>query len=222
MLASLSTLIEGHSQWAITLLFTLVALESLGLPVPGETALVVCSVLASQGTLSIVSVIVAATTGAIVGDNAGYLIARTGGRSLLERLALTRRYAERYLPKAERFFRIHGAAAVFIGRFVAFLRVTVAWAAGLSRMPWRRFLAWNAAGAAVWATTVALITYYLGEEAVRRLGTYGLVAAGTSLVVGTVAYLTVRRVAARHRAGQCAGQLVSRAQHGDPSGRVTP
>jgi membrane protein DedA with SNARE-associated domain len=159
MLAFVTTLIEAHSEWALVLLFPLVALESLGLPLPGETALIAWSVLASQGTLSIAPVILTATLAAVVGDNVGYLIARTGGRDLLEHLGPTHRYAERYLPTTDRFFSVHGGAAVFIGRFVAFLRVTVAWAAGLSRMPWQRFVAWNAAGGAVWAATVSLVAY---------------------------------------------------------------
>jgi membrane protein DedA with SNARE-associated domain len=181
------------------LLFALVALESVGLPLPGETALIACGVLASQGTLSIAPVILTATLAAIVGDNLGYLVARTGGRGLLEHLSLTRRFAARYLPRTERFFAIHGGAAVFIGRFVAFLRVTVAWAAGLSRMPWQRFVAWNAAGGAVWAASVGLLSYYLGEAAARNLGTYGLVGACAGVAVGALAYLAMRRLADRGR-----------------------
>jgi membrane protein DedA with SNARE-associated domain len=182
---------------------------------PGETALIACSVLASQGTLSNVAVIVTAAVAAIAGDNAGYWIARSGGRELLERFALTRRYAERYLPRTERFFRIHGGAAVFIGRFVAFLRVTVAWAAGLSLMPWRRFFAWNAAGGAVWATIVGLLAYYLGEAAAQKLGTYGLVAAGAALLVGAGAYLVIRRAQ-----GEAPGDARARGRRG--GGSVTP
>ena len=128
--ASVLTFVEQHSQWAMLLLFVLLTLESFGLPVPGETALIACSVLASQGSLSIVWVIVVGVAAAIIGDNLGYWAARKGGRPLLERHRLTRGYAEKYLPRGERFFARHGGKAVFLGRFVAVLRVTAAWIAG--------------------------------------------------------------------------------------------
>jgi membrane protein DedA with SNARE-associated domain len=93
-LASVTSTFAQHHQWAIPLLFALVALESFGLPLPGETALIACSVLASQGSLSIAWVIATASLAAIIGDNLGYWTARKGGRPLLERNRLTRRYAE--------------------------------------------------------------------------------------------------------------------------------
>src|SRR5262249_8919316 len=126
-LASITSFIDAHSQWALLLLFVLVALESFGLPLPGETALIACGVLASQGALSIAWVIVVAIVAAVVGDNLGYWAARKGGRQLLSQTRLTRRYAERYLPRGESFFARHGGKAVFFGRFVAVLRVTAAW-----------------------------------------------------------------------------------------------
>ena len=152
MIGSLTTFIDQHSQWALLLLlFVLLFLESFGQPLPGETALIACGVLASQGALAIGWVIVVAVAAAILGDNAGYWVAREGGRKLLSRYRLTRKYASEYLPRGERFFARHGGKAVFFGRFVAILRVTAAWTAGLSRMNWWRFLVWNAAGGVVWA-----------------------------------------------------------------------
>jgi membrane protein DedA with SNARE-associated domain len=134
VLASLTSFIDAHSQLALLLMFVLLALESFGLPVPGETALIACSVLASQGALPIAWVIVVAILAAVIGDNFGYWTARKGGRQLLYRYRLTHRYAEQYLPRGERFFAKHGGNAVFLGRFVAVLRVTAAWCAGLSCM----------------------------------------------------------------------------------------
>ena len=84
--------------YGLVLLFVLVALESTGVPLPGETALIAASVLASQGNYSIVAVIVVAAAGAIVGDNVGYWIGRTGGRRLLERWGPIQRYTARVLP----------------------------------------------------------------------------------------------------------------------------
>jgi membrane protein DedA with SNARE-associated domain len=134
-------------------LFVAVALESAGMPVPGETSLIAAGALASQGYFDIGMVIVIAAMAAIMGDNAGYWAGRWGGRGLLGRSALIRRYAERVLPKAEQFFAHHGGSAVFLARFIAGLRVGAAWMAGMSRMDWRRFLPWNGAGGVVWATS---------------------------------------------------------------------
>jgi len=197
VLASITSFIDAHSQLALLLMFVLLALESFGLPLPGETALIACAVLASQGALPLAWVIVVAILAAVIGDNLGYWVARRGGRQLLYRYRLTHRYAEQYLPRGERFFARHGGKAVFLGRFVAVLRVTAAWCAGLSRMHWWRFLAWNAAGGIVWATGVGLIAYYLGDAAAHAIGRYGLFAAGGALVLAGLGYLIVRRLERR-------------------------
>src|SRR6516162_531064 len=169
LLGSITSFIDAHSQWALLMMFGLMLLESFGLPVPGETALIACSVLASQGALQIEWVIVVAILAAILGDNLGYWVARKGGRRLLYHTKLTRRYAEHYLPRGERFFAKHGGKAVFFGRFVAVLRVTAAWTAGLSKMNGWHFFAWNAAGGIVWATGVGLIAYFLGNAAAEAI-----------------------------------------------------
>ena len=196
-LASLTTLIENQGMWALVLLFALVALESFGLPIPGETALIACGVLAAQGSLSIVAVIAVASAAAIIGDNLGYLVARRGGRKLLFHYRVTRRYAERFLPRGERFFAKHGGKAVFIARFVSVLRVTAAWTAGLTRMHWWRFFAWNAAGGIVWATLVGLVSYFLGSAAAEAIGRYGLYAGGGAILLAALGYVIVRRIERR-------------------------
>ena len=196
-LASTTSFIEGHSKWALLVMFLLLALESSGLPLPGETALVACGVLASQGALSIAWVIVVAILAAILGDNLGYWVARQGGRRLLFRYGVTRASAERYLPRAELFFIRHGGKTVFIGRFFAILRVTAAWAAGLSHMRWWRFLAWNAAGGICWATLVGLASFYLGDAAAKAIGTYSLIGLVVAAVVAGVGFLLFRRLERR-------------------------
>ena len=168
--------------YGLFLLFVLVAAESTGVPLPGETALIAASVLASQGHYSIVWVIVLAAAGAIIGDNAGYWLGRKGGRALLRRIPYPNEYFERILPPAEKFFEKHGAKAVFFGRFVSVLRVTAAWLAGISHMPWWRFLFWNAAGGIVWATAFGVVAYYSGRAAADAINQYGLYA-GIALVV---------------------------------------
>jgi membrane protein DedA with SNARE-associated domain len=197
VVASITSFIEAHSGWALLLMFALLLLESFGLPLPGETALIACGVLAADGALPIVWVIVVAILAAIIGDNLGYAAARYGGRRILYRYGLTRRYAEQYLPKGERFFAAHGGKAVFFGRFVAILRVTAAWTAGLSHMDWWRFLLWNALGAIVWATGIGLVSYYLGEAAADAIGKYGLFAAGGALVLAVLGYLVVKQIEKR-------------------------
>ena len=196
-LGSISGFIEQHSQLALLLMFVLLALESFGLPVPGETALIACSVLASQGALSIVAVIVVAVAAAVGGDNAGYWVARSRGRAFLDRYEPTRRYAARYLPKGVRFFARHGGKAVFLGRFVTVLRVTTAWSAGLSHMDAWRFFAWNMAGGIVWATGVALIAFYLGEAVAAAIGKYGLYAAGAAVILTVIGVFIARRLERR-------------------------
>ena len=195
--SAVTSFIEQHSQWALLVMFVLLTLESFGLPLPGETALIACSVLASQGSLHIAWVVVLGVLAAILGDNLGYWAARKGGRPLLERHRLTRQYAEKYLPRGERFFARHGGKAVFLGRFIAVLRVTSAWVAGISHMHWWRFLAWNAAGGIVWATLVSLISYYLGDAAAGALSRYGLYAAGGAVLLTALGFLLVRRLEKR-------------------------
>jgi membrane protein DedA with SNARE-associated domain len=197
LLASITSFFHVHNDWALPLLFALVALESFGLPVPGETALIACGVIASQGDLSIVAVIVVAAAAAIIGDNLGYLAARKGGRALLNRYRLTRGIAERYLPRGERFFTRHGGKAVFLGRFVAVLRVTAAWCAGLARMHWWSFLGWNAAGGIVWATLVGLLAYFLGEAFAKLIGPIGLFAGGGVILLTAAGFFIARRLERR-------------------------
>ena len=124
--------------YGLIALFLIVMLESGGVPLPGETALIAGGVYASSGELDIVAVIAVAAAAAIVGDNLGYWIGRTGGRRLLERWRFVRRWSEPVLPWAEGFFHRHGAKTIFIGRFFSVLRVTAAWMAGVSRMRWWR------------------------------------------------------------------------------------
>jgi membrane protein DedA with SNARE-associated domain len=182
----------------LPLLFVVVMLESFGIPLPGETALIAFGVLASQGHYKIEWVIAVAAAGAIVGDNLGYwLIGRWGGRALFRRWRVLRSYADRVLPRAEAVMQRHGVWAVFFGRFVAILRYTVAWIAGLTEMPWRKFLAANAAGGIAWATAVGLLAYYAGRAAVDAVTRYGLYAAATIVVIVVAGWIVERRLRGR-------------------------
>jgi membrane protein DedA with SNARE-associated domain len=176
----------------LIILFGLVAMESAGVPLPGETALIAAAILAEQGHYSLVAVIAVAAAAAIAGDNAGYWIGRKGGRALLRRVPVLGAYFERALPPSERFFRRHGAKTVFVGRFIAILRVTAAWLAGISRMPWWRFLLWNAAGGIVWAAAVAIVAYEFGHAAADAIGRYGVIGAAGVGVVAILVFLAVK------------------------------
>ena len=173
-------------------LFALVGAESTGVPVPGETALIAAGVLAHSGRLSLPLVIGVAAAGAIVGDNLGYLIGRTGGRALLERPGVLERHRRAILAKGEPFFDRHGPKAVFLGRWVAGLRIAAAWLAGIDRMRWRTFAFYNALGGIAWATSVGLLAYFLGHAAASIFKVTGL--AGVAVAVLILAgYLFWRR-----------------------------
>jgi membrane protein DedA with SNARE-associated domain len=182
--------------YGLFILFVLIAMESAGIPLPGETALAAAGVLASHGDMSIVAVITVAAVAAIIGDNVGYWVGRLGGRKLLQKSSLVDRHASRVLPWSERFFQRHGGKTIFLARFVAVLRVTAAWIAGISKMHWWQFFLWNAAGGIVWAVAVGLVAYYVGEAAAAAIGRWGLIAGAAIfvlLVAGALVFRFIRR-----------------------------
>jgi len=171
-------------EYGLVLLFGLVAIEGAGVPLPGEAALITAAVLASQGHFSIVAVVAVAAAGAITGDNTGYWLGRKGGRALLERTPVVRDSFERVLPPAERFFEKHGAKTVFVARFITVLRFTAGWLAGISRMPWRRFFIFDAAGGIAWSTAVGVVAFEAGRAAADAIARYGLYAGvGIAMVI---------------------------------------
>lgn len=183
----LAFLISIPQNLGYPVLFVLVMVESMGVPVPGETALILGGLAANQGKLSIELVIVIAASGAIIGDNIGFEFGRRGGRALLEkpggRFARQRRQV---LAMADPFFAKHGAKAVFLGRWVTGLRFWAALFAGASDMRWRTFFVWNAAGGICWATSVGLAAYFGGkavEQVIQTAGLYGGIAVAAVLVV---------------------------------------
>lgn len=189
----LEALISVPSNLGYLALFALVGMESSGIPVPGETALVAGGVTASQHKLSIVAVIVVAAVAAIVGDNVGYLIGRRLGRRLLTRpgRTLDRRLAA--LERGQELFNRHGPKAVFFGRWVAGLRIWASWLAGMTRMPWRQFLLFNALGGISWAMCFGLLSYFAGHAAARLIERVGLGAAAVVIVVVVAAAAVVHR-----------------------------
>jgi membrane protein DedA with SNARE-associated domain len=181
----------------LPLLFVVIMLESFGIPLPGETALIAFGVLASQGHYSAASVIAVAAAAAIIGDNLGYwIIGRWLGPKLLQH-RWVKRHADRFLPRAERIMDRHGGKTVFFGRFVAILRFTAAWLAGLGRMKWWRFLFWNAAGGIIWAAAVGLVAFYGGKAAADAIARYGALGAAGVIVLLLVGWFVLHRVTRR-------------------------
>lgn len=173
------------ASYGLPLLFLVVALEAAGLPLPGETTLIAAAALAAHGDVNLFAVIGVGAAAAIVGDNAGYWLGRKGGRAAIERWPWLQRVTDRLLPRSERFFARHGAKAIVLARFLPVLRVTGAWMAGLSWMPWWRFLFWNAVGSTIWAAAVAGLTFYGGRAAIDAVAQYGLYGAvAVAFVVG--------------------------------------
>lgn len=158
--------------------------ESTGIPFPGETVLVVAAVYAATtGRLSVVGVVVAATAGAILGDNLGYGIGRVFGHRLLVRFGGWVGLNPGRLALLHRFFEHRGPLAVFVARFVAVIRTFGAIVAGAAEMRYRTFLIFNALGGAAWATAYGLLGFELGRAYHRFGGTLTWVSIGAGLAV---------------------------------------
>jgi membrane protein DedA with SNARE-associated domain len=166
----------------------LIGLESLGVPSPGETALVLAAVLASQGKLNIILVIAIAAASAIIGDNIGYLLGRHFGREVLEARGPLHERRARVIAIGDRYFEKHGAKTVFIGRWIALIRFATAWLAGINGMPLPTFFAWNAMGGITWAVTYGVAGYYGGNAVAHVMERVGIVAA-VVLAVAVIAGL---------------------------------
>jgi membrane protein DedA with SNARE-associated domain len=173
----------------------IVGLESMGVPLPGETTLIAAALYAgATHNLSIVGVVIAASAGAIIGDNLGYLLGHWGGYRLLIRYGRYIRLTEKRIKLARYLFLRYGAEVVFFGRFTAILRTYAAFLAGTTRMPWRKFLVYNAAGGVAWATVYGSAAYLLGTQVERISGPLSIV----FLLAGAVAVVAGAIVVRRH------------------------
>ena len=194
-----TNLVQNYGYWAVG---GLVALESMGLPVPGETALIGAAILAgSTGHLNIVVLVGIAAAGAIVGDNIGFWIGREAGFPLLVRYGPYIRITERKIKLGQYLFLRHGGKVVFFGRVIAILRALAALLAGVNCMTWARFLAFNAAGGALWASVYGFGGWYLGNEASKVAGPAAVV-----LGIAAVALLTIGYFYLRHHTTQLEAQ----------------
>lgn len=208
-LISLQTLQDALSVFGYPAVTLFIMIESTGIPFPGETMLLLSSFYAAiDHRLSIFLIIPFAALGAIVGDNLGYLVGRSGGRALVERYGRFVFLKPEHLDRAEKFFARHGDKTVFFGRFIAVLRAWAAFLAGVNHMKWRGFLVYNAAGGILWASIYGLLGYFAGRvlhdnfSAVEKLAktiSWGGAILIVAVVVAIIIVVSVRR--ARKKAG---------------------
>ena len=191
--------IETYGYWIVLLA---VALESMGVPFPGETALLAGAIYAgTSGRMSILGVIIFATIGAVAGDNGGFAIGRYGGYPLLRRLTSVIHLDPHALDSAQGFFERHGNKTVFLGRFFSLLRTYVAFLAGVNRMPWRDFLLWNALGGVTWSLVYGVLGFVLGHNlpllnrVLALVGTGGAILLGLAVALAVVFWIRSRRAA---------------------------
>jgi membrane protein DedA with SNARE-associated domain len=177
----LHQLFQTYGVWTVALI---VGLESLGIPLPGETVLVIASIYAATHGGNIALVISAAVIGAIIGDNIGYWIGREFGYRLLLKYGAYIGVTEDRIKLGQYLFMKHGGKVVFFGRFFALLRFLAAVLAGINRMVWSHFLVANALGAVVWATIVGMAAYTAGRSIHLIQGPVAVLAA--VIVVGVI------------------------------------
>jgi membrane protein DedA with SNARE-associated domain len=192
--ADLGALLGQYGYLAVAVL---VLVEDFGVPAPGETVLILASIAAHDGRLNILAVAGIAFAAAVVGDNIGFAIGRFGGRPLLHRYGRYVLLTPHRLERAERFMVRHGGKVVVIARFVEGLRQANGLLAGATGMPWRRFLPYNAIGAAAWVGVWATLGYLAGghlpeiEHLVTRYELY-LLGAAVLAVAGFVGWRVLR------------------------------
>lgn len=187
----LKHLISKYGYWTVG---TIVGVESMGVPLPGEAVLVLASLYAgTQHHLNIWAVIGSAAAGAVIGDNIGYVLGRTFGYPLLLRFGPYLGLSEKRIKLGQYLFLRHGGKVVFFGRFISVLRIFAAFLAGVNRMEWRRFLVANAAGGVAWSTLYGLTAYTFGAAVMHLRGPVGLALLFAGVFFVTVLLFYVRR-----------------------------
>ena len=191
----LDHLLSAYGYWAVMLF---VGVESIGIPWPGESMLLAAAIYAgTTHELDIALVIGAASCGAVLGDNIGYWIGRKLGYALLLRFHERIGLDERKLKLGQYLFLRHGGKVVFFGRFVAVLRAFAALLAGINRMEWGRFLAFNCAGGVLWASVYGVAGYLLGKEVHRIAGPVGIAILVVVAILLVSGFIALRRGEAR-------------------------
>jgi membrane protein DedA with SNARE-associated domain len=210
-----SHLLESIPPEAVYLIVGLmIMVESLGIPVPGEIALVTAAVLATQHKITVAPewIAISGSAGAIVGDSIGFYIGHRVGKPLFDWLGrkFPRHFGPSHVAVAERFFTRHGAWAVFFGRFIALLRIFSGPLAGSLHMPYGRFLLANASGGIIWASGLTYLIWFLGQAAEKWLSRVSWIGLVVALLVGLAVTLLIRRrttkLVEQHEAASPAGK----------------
>lgn len=160
---SLETIQELARQYGYWAVFFGISLENAGIPIPGETITLVGGFLAGSGELNYWLVLASAIFGAVLGDNCGYWIGKTGGWPFLLKLGKLFRLKEEQLIEVRNQFSQNAAKAVFFGRFIALLRIFAGPLAGIAQMPYPKFLLCNFAGASIWAAVMVTLAFFVGH-----------------------------------------------------------
>ena len=179
-------LIYGY--WAV---FFGVMLENAGLPVPGETILLIAGYFAARGHFHLALVMLTAATGAVIGDNIGFAIGHHYGRGLLLRFGRFFFLTPKRLAHMENYFTRYGNKTILVARFITGLRVFAALLAGASKMPWRVFFIYNVAGAILWSIVITTLGYLFGQSLpllVKWVGRSGTVLLVVVIVIGVIAW----------------------------------
>ncbi len=188
-LESIQEIAHLYGYWAV---FIGIALENMGIPLPGETIVIVGGFLAGSSELNYGMVLGSAIAGAVLGDNFGYWVGRIGGWQLIVKIGSIFRIQEQQLEQVKDRYSKNAAQAVFFGRFVTLLRIFAGPLAGITRMPYRQFLLCNLGGAALWSTTIVTLAFFLGRvvslEQIITWATQAGVAALLLVIAILVAY----------------------------------
>jgi membrane protein DedA with SNARE-associated domain len=180
---------ELVARYGEVLVAVLLFIEGIGIPIPGESALMTAAALAGRGAMSIFGVAIAAAFGSFAGTAAGYWIGRRGGPAIVARYGALLRLDQGRLERAQAFFAKNGGKTLVLGRFVAFVRSFIGIFAGISGMPLRQFLVYNVAGGVVWAGTFSVLGYAFGRNLPRLIKYIGRVSLLVAILIALVAGL---------------------------------
>lgn len=188
---SIHDLIATYGYLAV---FVLVALESFGIPLPGETAVVAAATYAgATHHLQVGLIFAVGSAAAIIGDTCGYFIGDKGGYPLLRRYGKYIRFDEPKIKVARYLFDRHGGKVVFFGRFISVLRTYAAFLAGTNKMRYRRFLLFNASGAIVWCAIFTFGSYWFGGALTKISGPLGIALIAAAVAAAVILFIVVRR-----------------------------
>ena len=177
-----------YGYWAV---FFGVMLENAGVPVPGETILLIAGYFASTGEFHLGLVMLIAATGAVIGDNIGFAIGHHFGRNVLLRVGRFFFLTPKRFEHMENYFERHGNKTILVARFITGLRVFAALLAGASKMPWRVFIVFNVAGAILWSVVITTLGYLFGNSLpllIKWVGRSGTVALISAIVIGIIVW----------------------------------